>query len=102
MENLIKKLQDEVGITEEQAIKAITLIKDFMNKEGMDIDWESFFKGKYEDLKEDAKSFFDKLSDKAKEYTTKVSDKVEDLSTDAKRKARDASQKAEDFFDDKK
>lgn len=100
MENLLKRLQDEAGLSEEQAIKAVTVIKDFMDKEGLEIDWEDFFKGKYGDLKDQAKSFFDVISHKAREYSDKIEDKVEDLTIQAKRTARDLSQKASDYMDD--
>lgn len=102
MENLLKRLQDEVGLTEEQAVKTISVVKDFMDKEGLAIDWEKFFKNKYDDLKDQAKSLFDVLSDKAREYTNKIEDTVEDLSVQAKRAARDLSQKASDYLDDDK
>lgn len=102
MENLLKRLQDEAGLTEEQAAKSLTVIKDFMDKEGIEIDWEKFFKEKYADLRGQAKSLFDTLSHKAKEYTDIIEDKVEDLTVQAKRTARDLSQKASDILDDNK
>lgn len=102
MENLLKRLQDEAGLTEEQAAKAFTVVKDFMDKEGFDIDWEKFFKEKYKDFKGQAKTFFDVLSDKAGKYSNKLEDKVEDLTIQAKRTARDLSQKASEMLDDTK
>jgi len=102
MENLLKKLQEEAGLSEEQATKALVVIKDFMDKEGFEIDWEKFFKVKYEDLKGQAKSLFDTISAKATEYSAKLEDKVEDITVQAKRTARDLSQKASDYLDDEK
>lgn len=102
MENLLKRLQEEAGLSEEQAVKVVTIVKDFMDKEGLEIDWEKFFKGKYGDLKEQAKSLFDVISHKAREYSDKIEDKVEDLTIQAKRTARDLSQKASDYLDDEK
>lgn len=102
MDNLLKKLQEEAGLSEEQSAKVMTIIKDFMDDEGFEIDWEKFFKGKYEDIKDQAKSFFDTLSSKAAEYSDKLEDKVEDLAIQAKRTARDLSQKASDLLDDDK
>jgi hypothetical protein len=102
MENLLKKLQEEVGLTEEQSVKAVGVIKEFMDKEGLDIDWEKFFKGKYGDLKGHAKSLFDTISDKAQEYSNKLEDKVEDLTIQAKRTVRDLSQKASEYLEDDK
>ena len=72
MENLIKRLQEEVGLTEDQAIKTLSVVKNYMDKEGLDIDWEKFFKGKAEDYLSKAKDLFDNLSKQTKEYTDKV------------------------------
>ncbi len=102
MEDLLKKLQEEAGLSEEQAVKVVTIVKDFMDKEGLKIDWEKFFKGGYGDLKDQAKSLFDVFSHKAREYSDKLEDKVEDLTIQAKRTARDLSQKASDYLDDDK
>lgn len=102
MENLLKRLQDEAGLTEEQATKTVSIIKDFMDKEGFEIDWEKFFKEKYTNLQGQAKSLFDVISKKANEYSNKIEDKVEDLGIHAKRTARDLSQKASDLLDDNK
>lgn len=102
MENLVQKLQNEAGLTEEQAINSLKVIKNFMEEEGLQIDWDAFVEGKYDDAKEDAKSLINKLADKTKEYADKLSDKVEDLGTEAKRKVRDLSDKADDFLDDLK
>ncbi|SHF30301.1 hypothetical protein [Dysgonomonas macrotermitis] len=102
MENLLKKLQEEAGLSEEQAVKSLKVVKDFMDKEGIEIDWEKFFKGKYTDLKGQAKSLFDTLSHKAREYSDIIEDKVEDLTIQAKRTARDLSQKASEILDDDK
>lgn len=102
MENLLKRLQEEVGLSQDQASKAMYVVKDFMDKEGISIDWEKFFKGKYDDLKGQAKSMFDVFSGKARQYSNIIEDKVEDLSIEAKRVARDLSQKASDLLDDNK
>lgn len=102
MENLVKRLQDEAGLTEEQAIKAISVIKDYMDKEGIEIDWGKFFKGKAEDFKEKAKELFSNVSDQTQSYSEKIADKLDDLAERARKGAHDLSQKAADFFDDKK
>ena len=94
MDNLIKRLQNEAGLTQEQAIKSLSIVKDFMDKEDIKIDWEKFAKGKYENF-----------TDKAKEMYDNISDKAEDLATEAQRKMRDLSHKASDMMhgdDDKK
>lgn len=102
MDNLLKRLQEEAGLTEEQSVKALAVIKDYMDKEGFEIDWEKFFKEKYGDLKGQAASFFDTLSKKANEYSNKLEDKMEDITIQAKRTTRDLSQKVSDYLDDEK
>ena len=92
MENLLKRLQEEADLTEEQATNALRVVIDFMEKEGLDIDWDKFLSGKYGKFKEQSQSFFGDLSKKAKQYTNTFSDKTEDLITDAKRKIRDIAQ----------
>ncbi|MFT3994486.1 MAG: hypothetical protein QM660_09270 [Dysgonomonas sp.] len=101
MENLIKKLQEEAGLSEEQAIKSIAVIKDFMDKEGIDIDWDKFFKGKYEDFVDQVKNIYSNVSKQTQEYSDKIVDKFDDIATKAKKGAHDLSKKATDFFDSK-
>ncbi|MCX8677121.1 MULTISPECIES: hypothetical protein [Apibacter] len=93
MENIIEKLQKEVGLSEDQAVKSLNVIKEYMDKEDLHVDWEKFFKGKYEHFKDSVSNFFSKISNKAEDWGDKIGDKVEDLTTDAKRKIRDASKK---------
>lgn len=100
MENLVKRLQEEAGLTEDQAIKSIAIIKDFMDNEGIEIDWGKFVKGKYENLTDNTKSFLNDLKAKARDLGNRVSDKAEDIATEAKRTARDLAQKAADKLDD--
>lgn len=102
MENIIKRLQEEVGLSEEQAIKTLSIVKDFMDKEGLDIDWNSFFKGKYEDLTDGLKDLYKKVAGQSHTYTDKISDTVESFADKVRKGAHDLSQKAADFFDDKK
>ncbi len=101
MENLVNRLQNEVGLTEDQAIKAISVVKDYMDKEGLDIDWEKFFKGKSEDFLEKAKGLFSNVSKQTQSYTDKIVDKVDTFADKARKSAHDLSQKAADFFDEK-
>lgn len=98
MENLIKKLEQEVGLTHEQAIKTVSVIKDFMDKEGIDIDWEHFFKGKYNDFLSKVKSLYGSYSEHAEEYSNKIADKVEDIADQAKKTAKDLSDKASNLM----
>lgn len=101
MENLIKKLQEEVGLTTEQATKALSVIKDYLGKEGAEIDWGNFFKDKADDLKDKAKELLSNVSSHTQEYSDKLSDKLDDFAEKARKSAHDLSQKAADFFDDK-
>ncbi|MDU1892192.1 MAG: hypothetical protein E6767_16030 [Dysgonomonas sp.] len=102
MENLIKKLQEEVGLTETEAIKSLSIIKEYMDKEGMEVDWEKFFKGKTQEFLAKAKELFANVSTRTQPYTEKFADTVDDLMDKARKSAQDISQKAADFFDDKK
>lgn len=96
MENLLKKLQEEAGLTDDQSVKALKVIKEYMDQEGIDIDWNKFFKGKYEDFKDQSQSFFKNFMNKAQEYSSKIGDKVEDLALQAKGKAEDLTHQAKD------
>lgn len=102
MENIVERLQKEAGLSEEQAIKALSVVKDFMDKEGLSIDWSKFFKTKYEDLTDSLKELYKKLTDQSQSYTEKISDTVENLTSKVRKGAHDISQKAADFFDEKK
>jgi len=100
MDNLINKLQEEAGLTQDQAIKAIVIVKDYMDKEGLDIDWEKFFKGKSEDFIKKAKDMFQNVSKHTQSYTDKIVDTVDDFTEKARKSAHDLSRKAAGFFDD--
>lgn len=99
--DLIKRLQDEAGLSEEQAIKTISIIKEQMDKEGLEIDWEKFFKGKTDDFLEKTKSLFSSVSKQTQSYTDKLVDKVDELTDKARKGARDLGQKANELFDEK-
>lgn len=101
MENIIKRLQEEAGLTEDQAVKALSVVKDFMDKEGMSIDWNKFFKGKYEDLTDNLKELYKKMMGESQNYSEKIVETVDNLTTKVRKGAHDFSQKAADFFDDK-
>lgn len=99
MDDLLKKLQDEVGLTEDQAIKAISVIKDQMEKGNFNVDWDKFFKGKYDVFLDKAQHVYQDASKGASKYADKLSGKADDLADSARIKLRDLSQKAADFFD---
>lgn len=73
MEDLIKELQEKAGLTRDQAIRAIEVVKDYMKNSDAEIDWEKFFKEKLEDLRE-----------KVKTTTSKVVDAVDDIADQAR------------------
>lgn len=89
MEKLIERLQEEAQLTQEQAIKAISVMKDYMDKEEMDIDWEKFFKGKSEDFIEKARSLFSTVSKQTHSYTDNIVDKIDNLADKVKKGAKD-------------
>jgi len=101
MEDLIKRLQYEVGLTEEEAIKTLSIVKDHMDKEGLKIDWNKYFKEKSEEFLGKTKSAFNDASKQSRSYTDKIVEKVDDLADKARKSAHDLSQKAADFFDEK-
>lgn len=102
MENLVRKLQEEVGLTEEQAVKSVIIMKEFMSNGGVDVDWDKLFKLKYEEFANKAKDIYSNVSKQTQSYTDKIADKVDKLAVKAKKSAHDLSVKAADFFDDKK
>lgn len=73
MEDLIKELQEKAGLTRDQAIRAIEVVKDYMKNSDAEIDWEKFFKEKLEDLRE-----------KVKTTTSKIVDAVDDIADQAR------------------
>lgn len=101
MEDLVKKLQEEVGLTEKQANESIDIIKEFLKKNGAEIDWEKFLKSKIGEIKDKAGHFYTNASEKTQTYTDKLVDTVDDLTAKARKGAHDLTQKAADFFDDK-
>ncbi len=116
MEKLITKLQNEVGLTYEQAIQTIACVKEYLNENGIEPDWDDFLKKKAKTLSESAKEKLDSFTHKAQDFTEKATevigdwadkagDKVDDLTEIAKDKIKDARSKAADFIapdDDKK
>lgn len=100
MENLMQRLQDEVGLTEEQALETIAVVKDFMDEENISVDWNKFFKGKYNEFTKKTATFAKKFSRKMDDISDKVSDKAEDIAIQTKRGVRDLSKKIYDKLND--
>ena len=101
MEELVKRLQEEAGLTQEQAIDAVAVLKNYMDSEEVEVDWDKFFKQKLEDLKEKSTNLYNNASKQTQGLTDKVINKVDELADKARKGAHDISQKAADFFDDK-
>lgn len=89
MENLIKRLQEEAQLSREQAIKSVSIMKDYIDKEGIDIDWDKFFKGRSEDFVEKARGLFSSVSKQTQSYTDRIVDKIDNFADKAKRGAQD-------------
>lgn len=47
MDNLVTRLENNAGLTEEQTIDALAVVKDFMDQQNLSIDWKTYLKGKY-------------------------------------------------------
>ena len=89
MENLIERLQEEAQLSRDQAIKSVSIMKDYIDKEGIDIDWDKFFKGKSEDFVEKARGFFSTVSKQSQSYTDKIVDRIDNFADKAKKGAQD-------------
>lgn len=102
MENLVNRLRDEADLTEEQAIKVLSIVKDYMDNNDVKIDWNKFFKGKLDEFSLKFQELSNKVNEKAEPYVDKVSEAVDDFVAKAKRSAHDLSMKAADFFEEEK
>lgn len=102
MDKLIDKLREEAGLTEEQAIKVLSIVKEHMDNSDLKIDWNKFFKGKFDEFTVKFQELSNKVNEKAEPYVDKVADVVDELMVKAKKGAHEFSQKAADFFDEEK
>lgn len=102
MDELIKKLRSEAGLTEKQANEALYIIVKYMEEKYPGIKWENAFKEKYSEFREKTDAFIDKLGYQAKEYKDKTKDEVEEIAETTRKKLHDTAQKAADFLDDDK
>ena len=73
MDDMIKELQEKAGLTRDQAIRSIEVVKDYMKQNGSEVDWEKFFKEKLEDVRS-----------KVITVSTKIADTVDDLANHAR------------------
>lgn len=98
MQELIQNLKDRAGLTDDQAVKAIDTVKDFVKSKlpaaiaGNVDNWFSGLGGaaapqpKKEGLADQAEDFLDNVSDKVEDWAEKAKDKAEDIMKEAKDK----------------
>lgn len=109
MDSLVKRLENEVGLTSEQATKVIRCIRSYMKDNDIQPDWDEFLEAKAKKLSGSAQIFIDELLGKTKsvtdqldEWADKAQDKLDDLSDEAQKKWDDVRHKAADFISPKK
>lgn len=102
MENLIKKLETEVGLTNEQALKAIKVFQEYMKDNDLTIDWGDFLKAKSEKVSEATQKAFGQLFGDD-DWFEKASKNLDSFTDKAKQKINEARNAAADFLatDDK-
>jgi hypothetical protein len=87
MQELINKLISEVGLSSEQAGKAVSTVMDFVKTKlppAFANNIEAMFEGKApEDFAEATKEKLEDLADVAKEKLSEAADKAEDFAKDA-------------------
>ncbi|MCL1942506.1 MAG: hypothetical protein FWF54_03030 [Candidatus Azobacteroides sp.] len=100
MDTLVTKLRNEVGLTYEQAIHSITCVKEYLQENGPEPDWDAFLCHKAKTFSDSAKEKLDLLTRKAQDITEKMIETMDDWAdkTGAKEKIKDARYKAADFI----
>ncbi|MCD7971354.1 MAG: hypothetical protein LUG18_01625 [Candidatus Azobacteroides sp.] len=98
MENLLHRLENEAGLSQQQAVESMRVMKSYLDDEGANVDWNHLFKGELEDGKEKADGFFDNLADKTRDMADKVKDKLQDWGHDAKDQAQDVASDADNYL----
>lgn len=98
MQELIQNLKDRAGLTDDQAVKAIDTVKDFVKSKlpaAIAGNVDNWFSGlgatapqprKEEGFVDKAEDFLDDVSDKVEDWTEKAKDKAEDIMKEAKDK----------------
>lgn len=97
MQELINKLMSEVGLTAEQAQKAVSSVMDFVKSKvpsALSANIDAMFSGAKGEVKEES------IMDKAEDLADAAKDKLEDLADVAKDKLGDAADKAEEMAKD--
>ncbi len=111
MKNLIDKLQDQVGLTRDQARMAVGIFRDYLAECDNDPDLVEALKVKASHAAKTAKSKYGELTDQADEVIGKVQesvteaagkagDKAEELLDKAKKKAKVAVDKLSKYLDE--
>ncbi len=101
MESLVTKLENEVGLSHEQALKTIGCVRSYMIENDLELDWEEFIESKAKKMSESAKQAWYELSGKSQTWADKAQDTIEEWSDKAKQTIKDARNKAADFIADK-
>ncbi len=96
MDSLVSKLQNEVGLTEEQAKKAMSCIRSYMIENDL-VDWDNFFEAKARDVSEKAQKAWNELTGKTVDWN----EKINDWADKANKMIKEARNKAADFIADK-
>lgn len=100
METLISKLEKEVGLTSEQAVKAVACVQEYMKENDLYIDWTEFMKAKSDKLGNKAKNALNELFGDPT-WTDKAAANISDATEKAKQTIKDVRNKAADFIADK-
>ncbi len=96
MGSLVSKLQNEAGLTEEQAKKAMSCVRSYMIENDL-VDWDDFFEAKTREISSKAQKAWTELTGKSENW----SDKIEEWSDKANKMIKDARNKTADFIADK-
>lgn len=101
MENIINKLQNEAGLTKDQAVKAISVFKDYLDGEGLDVAWNKLSKEKQENVVQQVKGFYNNVSEQTQNYTDKITDKFDSFAVKAKKGVENLGKMATELFEEK-
>ncbi len=111
MKDLITRLQNEAGLDNDQARKAVGIFRDYLVECDDDPDLMEALKvkathaaktakSKYEDFTEQAENVVDKVGDTVTSMANKAGDKAEELLDNAKKKAKVAVDKLSNYLDE--
>ncbi len=95
---LIKKLQNEVGLTYEQARQTVGCVRDYIVENQGSPDWDTFLKNKVVGYTEKAKEVKQSVTEKVSDLKDKAINALDDLSDKTQDKINDLRSKAADFI----